>query len=58
MACPEKFAEELCPKCLFVLWTSKHELTLVPQTKELVSDEWTGFSHPDTPAFFWRIYRY
>ena len=33
IACPEKCAEELCPKCLLVLWMSKHELTLVPQTK-------------------------
>ena len=24
--CPEKCAEELCPKCLLVLWMSKHEL--------------------------------
>ena len=33
IACPEKRVEELCPKCLPVLWTSKHKLTLVPQTK-------------------------
>ena len=36
IACPEKCAEELCPKCLLVLWMSKHKLTLVPQTKQLV----------------------
>ena len=33
IACPEKCAEELCTKCSLVLWTSEHELTLVPQTK-------------------------
>ena len=33
MTCPETCAEELCPKCLLVLWMSKHKLTLVPQTK-------------------------
>ena len=43
IACPEKCTEELCPKCLFV-WTIKHELTLVLQTKYLVSDECTQCS--------------
>ena len=33
IACPERCAEELCPKCLLVLWMSKHKLTLVPKTK-------------------------
>ena len=28
IVCPEKCAVELCPKCLLVLWTSKHELAL------------------------------
>ena len=32
--CPEKkCAEELCPKCLLVVWMSKPKLTLVPLTK-------------------------
>ena len=31
----EKCAEELCSKCLHVLWMSKHEPTLVPQTNNL-----------------------
>ena len=34
--CPEKCTEELCPKCLPVLWTSKHKLRLVPQIKYFI----------------------
>ena len=37
IACPANCAarnlQTVCPKCLLVLWMSKHKLTIVPQTK-------------------------
>ena len=41
-ACPEKYAEELCPKCLLVLWMTKHELNLSHRQNNL---SWTSGHH-------------